>query len=101
MKFDKIIKRHEKRSFEKRKLNDQPCIHVQRKRVNTDEEISVITQTGEQVIPRHSIHLWMLLYPVNIGDFIIVQKAENGTHIVECYKVEEITDTEVIGGPCD
>lgn len=102
MKFDVIIGGARERKFKKIIYpNSRPCIEGTVEGEDTDLKISVIPQIKEQVETYPSINKNQVLYPVRVGDCIIVLERKNGVLHANYYKVISITDTEVIGGPVD
>lgn len=94
MNFSVELKHNESRKFEMVYCNDTPCIKGIPEMGDTEKTVSVISQDGQKVTPVNG------LYPVNVGDYINIKEKVAGTLVVHIYRVEKITDTEVIGGPC-
>lgn len=102
MKFDVIINTKGHCNLKKiMYVTDQSCIEGNKEGVQADKEISVLTRAGEQAQKYPSINNDKVLYAVNVGDYITIQEMRHGIRYVNFHKVNNITDTEVICGPCD
>lgn len=102
MKFDVVLNSMGSRRFKRIPyLNGDSCIQGTPTGSGVDEEISVIYPNNRAVITYPSIEPGKVLYPVKVGNCIIVNEKVNGTLFSNVYRVIEITDTEVIGGPVE
>lgn len=100
MKFDVVFNSVGARKFKRiLYLNGDSCIQGTPKGSDMDNNISVIYPGNREIITYPSIEPGEVLYPVNVGNCIIVNEKVNGTLYSNAYRVIEITDTEVIGGP--
>lgn len=94
MNFDVAFVHNRNCNFETVYYNNTPCIKGIPEMGDTEKTVSVISQDRQEVTPVNG------LYPVKVGDYINIREKIAGTLVVRIYRVEKITDTEVIGGPC-
>lgn len=105
MKFDVVIgswgfKKFKKITF----LNGDSCIKGTPEGseiTENKENISVIYPDDKRVIPYPSVEHDKVLYPVKVGNCIIVNKKVDGTLYSNAYRVISMTDTDVICGPVE
>lgn len=102
MKFDVVLNSMGSRRFQRIPyLNGDSCIKGTPKDSDMDTKISVIYPGDREVITYPSVEQGKVLYPVHVGNCIIVNEKKNGTLFSSVYRVLSITDTDVICGPIE
>lgn len=98
MKFDLIFNHSDMRTFNRVVyMENLDCILGTPKDSTLNENEEKISVLNQNVTYPYG-QVGKVLYPVNIGDYIVARKKVNGTLYLHCYKVISITDTEVICG---